>query len=48
VSRQNVVALVLCGVIGIVVPLAIIFVDVDPREGPEVAANTAASMMPGD
>jgi hypothetical protein len=48
VSRQNVVVLVLFGVIGIVVPLAIIFVDVDPREGPDVAANTAASVMPGD
>jgi hypothetical protein len=43
-----VVLVVLLGFIGIVVPLAIIFVDVDPGEGPDVTANTAASMMPGD
>jgi len=46
-SRQNVFVLALLGFVGIVVPLAIIFVDVDPHEGPVVAAD-AASMKPGD
>jgi hypothetical protein len=46
-SRDNVVAIALFGIIGVGVPLAIIFVDVEPEQHVTAVAPTIAPVVPG-